>query len=116
MPFVKELVEWAAQHYEIGLISNNMPGFIDQLRQRKIIPDVNYKVIVDSSKVGAIKPQQKIYEIAQQLAAVDPKEILTIDDSRSNLVSADRAGWHVVWFDEMDPQESVERAKAALEF
>jgi putative hydrolase of the HAD superfamily len=116
MPNIKELVEWAAEHYEIGLISNTMPGFIEQLKQRKIIPDVEYKVIVDSSKVGAIKPDPKIYQVAQELAAVDPKEILTIDDSRSNLVSADRAGWHVVWFDEMDPEESVERAKSALEF
>jgi putative hydrolase of the HAD superfamily len=116
MPNIKELVEWAAEHYEIGLISNTMPGFIEQLKQRKIIPDVNYKVIVDSSKVGMIKPDPKIYAVAQELAAVEPKEILTIDDSRSNLVAADRAGWHVVWFDEMDPQESVERARTTLEF
>jgi HAD superfamily hydrolase (TIGR01509 family) len=63
-----------------------------------------------------IKPDPKIYAVAQELAAVEPKEILTIDDSRSNLVAADRAGWHVVWFDEMDPQESVERARTTLEF
>jgi FMN phosphatase YigB (HAD superfamily) len=116
MPGINELIAWAAEHYEIGLLSNIMPGFIDLLMQRNIIPNVAYKVIVDSSRVGALKPSPKIYEIAQQLAAVEPSEILTIDDSRSNLVTADRLGWHVVWFDEIRPEESIERARQSLQF
>jgi FMN phosphatase YigB (HAD superfamily)/DNA-binding XRE family transcriptional regulator len=116
MPGIEGLIKWAEEHYEIGLLSNIMPGFIELLIQRNIIPNVNFKVIVDSSKVGALKPTPKIYEIAQQLAAVEPGEILTIDDSRTNLVTADRLGWHVVWFDEIRPEESIERAKQSLEF
>jgi FMN phosphatase YigB (HAD superfamily)/DNA-binding XRE family transcriptional regulator len=116
MPGIDQLVAWANEHFEIGLLSNIMPGFIELLMERNIIPKVNYKVIVDSSKVGALKPSPKIYEIAQQLAAVEPGEILTIDDSRTNLVTADRLGWHVVWFDEIRPEESIERAKQSLEF
>jgi FMN phosphatase YigB (HAD superfamily)/DNA-binding XRE family transcriptional regulator len=116
MPGIDSLIKWAEEHYEIGLLSNIMPGFIELLLARNIIPNAKYKVIVDSSKVGALKPSPKIYEIAQQLAAVEPGEILTIDDSRTNLVTADRLGWHVVWFDEIRPDESIERAKASLEF
>jgi FMN phosphatase YigB (HAD superfamily)/DNA-binding XRE family transcriptional regulator len=116
MPGIDQLIAWAAEHYEVGLLSNIMPGFIDLLIERNIIPKADYKVIVDSSKIGALKPSPKIYEIAQQLAALEPAEILTIDDSRSNLVTADRLGWHVVWFDEIRPEESIERAKQALEF
>jgi FMN phosphatase YigB (HAD superfamily)/DNA-binding XRE family transcriptional regulator len=116
MPGIDELVKWAGEHYEIGLLSNIMPGFIELLLERNIIPRANYKVIVDSSKVAALKPSPKIYEIAQQLANVEPGEILTIDDSRSNLVTADRLGWHVVWFDEIRPEESIERARHSLEF
>jgi len=116
MPGIEGLIKWAAEYYEVGLLSNIMPGFIDLLIERNLIPKVNYKVIIDSSRVGALKPTPKIYEIAQQLAAVDPAEILTIDDDRTNLVTADRLGWHVVWFDEIRPDESIERAKAALEF
>jgi FMN phosphatase YigB (HAD superfamily)/DNA-binding XRE family transcriptional regulator len=116
MPGIDVLVKWAEEHFEIGLLSNIMPGFIELLLQRNIIPQANYKVIIDSSKVGALKPTPKIYEIAQQLANAEPAEILTIDDSRTNLVTADRLGWHVVWFDEIRPEESIERAKASLEF
>jgi FMN phosphatase YigB (HAD superfamily)/DNA-binding XRE family transcriptional regulator len=116
MPGIDQLIKWAEEHYEIGLLSNIMPGFLDLLLERNIIPKANYKVIVDSSKVAALKPTPKIYELAQQLSAVEPAEILTIDDDRTNLVTADRLGWHVVWFDEIRPDESIERAKAALEF
>jgi len=116
VPGVKELVEWIAQNYEIGILSNSMPGFIDELRHRGLIPDVNYAAIVDSSKVGSIKPEGRIYEIAQELSAADAGEILLVDDTRANLVAADKAGWQGLWSDEMNPEDTISRAKSALEF
>jgi len=109
-------VTWAANHYRIGLLSNIMPGFIDSLFQRGLLPDVNFDAIVDSSKVGAIKPEAKIYEIATSLASVPAEEVLLVDDSRANLMAAEHEGWHVLWFDDSRPAESIERIKAALEF
>jgi FMN phosphatase YigB (HAD superfamily) len=40
---------------------------------------------------------------------------LLVDDSRANLMAAERMGWHVLWFDDYEPQESVPRIKEALE-
>ena len=116
MPGVKELVEWAAKNYEIGILSNNMPGLIDSLCEDKIFPDVTYTTIVDSSKVGIIKPDPKIYEMAEQLSGVKASEILLVDDSRPNLVAADKAGWHVMWFDDLRPAESIIKVKQSLAF
>jgi transcriptional regulator with XRE-family HTH domain len=116
MPEIDALVRWAEQHYEIGLLSDSMPGFVDELRSRKLIPDVNYVAVVDSSKVGTVKSESKVYELAQQLASAEPKEIMLIDDSRANLTLADRAGWHVMWFNDFEPGESIARAKKNLEF
>lgn len=116
MPEIDKLVKWVALHYEVGILSNNMPGFIEEMRQQKIIPDVDYTAIVDSSKVGSVKPETHIYEIAEELAGVEPKEILLIDDSRTNLTAADRLGWHVLWFDDLHPEESIQRAKQSLQF
>jgi HAD superfamily hydrolase (TIGR01509 family) len=73
-------------------------------------------VRVDSSKVGAVKPQPKIYEVATQLASVEPNEILLVDNERAYLTAADRVGWQVVWFDELQPEESINRVKDALAF
>lgn len=112
---VRELVAWASEQYRIGLLSNIMPGFIDEMFENKILPDVKYDAIIDSSKVGAIKPEPRIYEIAQEWAECEPTEILLIDDSRVNLMAAERMGWNVLWFDDYRPEESVQHVRTALE-
>lgn len=116
MPGVAELVKWAATHYEVGLLSNSMPTMIDELKTRRLIPVVDYVSVVDSCKVGSTKPDNKIYETAQQLAAQDAKAIMLIDNERPNLTAADRAGWHVLWFDNFHPDESIKRIREALAF
>jgi HAD superfamily hydrolase (TIGR01509 family) len=116
MPGVQELVEWVASNYEIGLFSNNLPGFTEEMIQDGKIPKLKYDVVVDSSKVGLMKPDPKVFETAQQLANMEAREILLIDNERPNLIAADRAGWQVVWFDDLDPPGSIARTKEALAF
>ena len=111
-----ELLQWAEQHYKVGLLSNIMSGFIDTLLDKKMIPSISYDAIIDSSRVGTIKPEPRIYEIAQQAAGVPASEILLIDDDRNNLMAAEKAGWHVLWFDDFRPVESAARIKQVLEF
>lgn len=110
-----ELVKWASERYKVGLLTNIMPGLLSSMRRGNQIPAVNYDSIVDSSAVAAIKPESKIYEIATERAACPPGEILLIDDSRANLMAAERMGWHVLWFDDSHPQESVDQVREALE-
>lgn len=110
-----ELVTWAAKHYHVGLLTNIMPGFVDTLKKEGLIPDIKYDAIVDSSEVGYIKPDREIYEVAQTRAGVSANEILLIDDSRTNIMAAERLGWHVLWFDDFRPKDSVERVRTALE-
>ena len=113
---MKELVAWAAKHYRIGLLSNIMPGLIDAMFEGKILPDVTYNAIIDSSKIGAIKPEPHIYEVAQEWAGCLPEEILLVDDSRANLMAAEHLGWHVLWFDDYRPEESAAHVRKALTF
>ncbi len=112
---MKELAAWAADNYYVGLLSNIMPGFIDEMLKNGTIPDVDYTAVVDSSEVGAIKPEQRIYEIATAMANVQPHEILLVDDSRPNLMAAERMGWKVLWFDNYRPEESVDKIRSALQ-
>lgn len=112
---MQELVIWASSIYHVGLLSNIMPGFIDEMLAAKILPNVNYTAIIDSSKTGAIKPEPQIYEAAQFYTNCKPEEILLVDDSRTNLMAAEKMGWHVLWFDDYRPDESVARVRAALE-
>ncbi len=115
IPEMHELVAWASEHYKVGLLSNIMPGFIQDMIGSGLLPNVPYDSIIDSSEVKAIKPEPQIYQIAQEKAAVLPEEILFIDDSRTNIMAASQLGWKVLWFDDFRPEESVSRARQALE-
>jgi len=107
---------WASEHYRVGLLSNIMPGFIPDMIRAGLLPDLPYATIIDSSTVGAIKPEPRIYEIATEKSTVRAEDILLVDDSRTNLMAAEKMGWHVLWFDDFRPEDSVARVQSALEF
>ena len=109
-----DLVQWVSERYYVGLISNIMPGFISTMQQRQILPSIKFDSIIDSSVVGAIKPERAIYEAASRLANVKPQEILLVDDDRANLMAAERLDWQVLWFDDYELPASVERIRASL--
>ncbi len=115
IPEMHDLVKWAGENYQIGLLTNIMPGFVDEMLIKKLIPDVPYDTIVDSSKVRAIKPEPEIFQIASERTGCKPEEILLIDDSRANLMAAGHFGWRVLWFDDYRPKEAVERVRTTLE-
>lgn len=115
IPEMHELVRWAAENYKIGLFSNIGPGFVKTMLANNLLPDVKYDSIIDSSKEGVIKPNKRIYQIAQKRSGVSAEEILFVDDSRANLIPAQKMGWHVMWFNDYDSIESTEQVRAALE-
>ncbi|HSW79322.1 MAG TPA: HAD-IA family hydrolase [Candidatus Saccharimonadales bacterium] len=115
IPEMHDLLVWASKNYHVGLLTNIMPGFVDEMLVKHLIPDVPYDTIVDSSKVRAIKPEPEIFQVASERTGCKPEEVLLIDDSRANLQAAGHFGWRVLWFDDYRPKEAVERVRAALE-
>ena len=112
---MQEVVSWAASLYRVGLMTNIMPGLLTSMRRGGQLPDVDFDAVIDSSSIGSIKPEEKIYQIAQERSNCDASELLLIDDDRVNLMAAEKLGWHVLWFDDSRPKEAVERVKEALE-
>lgn len=115
IPEMHELVAWAASNYRVGLLTNIMPGLVEGLKAAGLIPNIAYDAIIDSSQVGAIKPERKIYEIATERTGVQPHEILLVDDDRANLRAAEHVGWRVLWFDDYRTDEFTGRLRANLE-
>ncbi len=111
---MQEVLQNVSRQYDVWLLSNIMPGQIDAMLEKGLLPSVDYKAIVDSSEVMAIKPEKKIYEIATALTGVEPAEILLVDDSRPNLMAAEKVGWKVLWFDDYRVEESIDRVVSAL--
>lgn len=102
------------KQYSLGLLTNTMPGFIDIMRKNKLLPEIKFEAVVDSSVVGAVKPEPRMYEIAEKAAGKSGGEIFFIDDSRANLTAAEKFGWKVFWFDDFDPDESIRRIEQTL--
>jgi FMN phosphatase YigB (HAD superfamily)/DNA-binding Xre family transcriptional regulator len=115
LPGIGELVHWTREHYYTGLMTNTMPGFVEAMRERGLIPAIDFDAIVDSSQVHALKPEPRIYEAAEEMSGVSPGEILLIDDSRANLVASKHRGWHTIWFDYYRPDETIASIRQALE-
>jgi len=109
-----ELLKWVEKHYQVGLLTNIMPGFLSALRRHHLIPDISYDAVVDSSEVGVIKPEPEIYRLAADKAGCPAENILLVDDSRANLRAAEKQAWKVLWFNDSKPQEAVERIKQSL--
>ena len=109
-----ECVREVAKIHRVGILSNTHEGLIEKLMKKGMVPDIDYACIVDSSQVGAIKPEQRMYEIAEEMAGASGEEILFVDDSRANLIAAERMGWRVMWFDYYRPADSVKKLKEAL--
>lgn len=113
---LQTIAAWVADYYKIGLMTNIMPGFVDAMLQRGILPKLQYDAIIESCNVGAVKPELAMYQAAAAAAGVDPENILLVDDDRSNLMAAERLGWHVLWFDDFSPHTSIERLKTLLDY
>lgn len=112
---MQAVLNWASERYKVGLLTNIMPGLLTAMRRAGRVPDLPYDAIVDSSEIGAIKPEAEIYKTATERAGVPAEEILLIDDSRVNLMAAEKFGWHVLWFDDARPEEMADRVRSALE-
>lgn len=63
--------------------------------------------VVNSSQVGAAKPDPRIYRVAAERAGVDPSDCLFVDDSEQNVTAARDLGFHGVWFRGADGPREV---------
>lgn len=114
-PDMDSLLSWAAEHYKVGIITNIMPGILDSLMAANKIPNINFDAVIDSSKVNLIKPDQEMFKVAADKANTPVEEILLVDDTKGNLVAAEKLGWRVMWFDYARPDESISNVKSVLE-
>ena len=109
-------LEQAAKNFGVGLLTNIMPGLLDILIKQRKLPDIAYDVIMDSSTTGLIKPETAFYELAMARAGVNPEQILFIDDSPTNLMSAERLGWQVLRFDICAADQAIAAIETTLQY
>ncbi len=114
-PGVDELLQWVAENYGVGILTNTMPDLVAPLLASGKLPQIQYNAIVESCIVHALKPEADMYQIAVEMAGVEPHEILLVDDDKSNLSAAGKLGWHTMSFDALHPESSIVNVSTALQ-
>lgn len=110
-----QLMAWVSQNYRFGLLTNIMPGLLLSLKAAGKVPDLPYDAVIDSSELGVIKPDPRIFAASAEQAAVPAAQLLLIDDTQANLSSAEKLGWQVIRFNYAEPETSVKAIRAVLE-
>ena len=100
------ILETIHKSYRIGLLTNVYPKMLDEIKMRKILPLIQWDVVVDSSIVGCQKPDPKIFAIAQKLSGVENDQILFVENSIENVKAATSLGWKTFHYDSTNSEIS----------
>ncbi len=99
-PEVLRVMSVCKEYYDaIGVITNG-PG---EHQRRKltdfgIIPFLDENLIIISGETGLIKPDLRVFELAQKRCGCRPEEIIYVGDSLArDIEPARRMGWKTLW-------------------
>lgn len=96
------IVDTHLNDVKIGLLTDQYLGMLDGIFAKKLIPELLWSSIIDSSVVGVRKPMDEIYQIAADRSGVSEQEILFIDNRDKNLIPAKRRGWQTFLYNSSD--------------
>jgi FMN phosphatase YigB (HAD superfamily) len=85
-----------APHYPLAIISNTNDTHITYAEEAYSFFSL-FPARIYSHRVGAMKPQPEIYQVARDaVGSPDPVEMLFIDDLEANILGAVALGWQTI--------------------
>lgn len=108
-PELGQIIEKLPGKYKLGLLTNVYLGMLTEINNQKLLPEVEWDVIVDSSIVKVRKPQAEIYEIAERESNTQPENILFVENSQTHIDVAKARGWQTFLYDPANVTESNKR-------
>lgn len=96
----------AKQKCRIGLLTNMYPNMLNAIYERDLMPSVEWDIVIDSSVEKALKPERRIFDIAEQRAAVARQEVLFIENSKGHVDAAKKLGWQTFYYDSANIEKS----------
>jgi HAD superfamily hydrolase (TIGR01509 family) len=93
MPVVS-LLDDLKKKYEVWVISNTTEAHIKSLQSQFVFLN-SFNGIITSERAGTHKPNPSIFNFALSEANTDPLSSLFIDDSNTNVISAENMGFKV---------------------
>ncbi len=105
---LKAAEQLTAQH-RVYLLSNTSDLHWEYIKQKFRLHELTHGTIV-SHEVGARKPDEEIYRIAEQELSLRPMETVFIDDLKENAAAAEHCGWHAIHH--KSPRETLPELQA----
>ena len=93
MPVVS-LLDELQKKYAVWVISNTTEAHIKNLQSQFVFLN-SFNGIITSERAGTHKPNPSIFNFALSEAKTDPLSSLFIDDSNTNVISAENMGFNV---------------------
>ena len=101
-----------APYYPLAIVSNTNDAHITHAEQAYSFFSL-FPARIYSHRVGAMKPQPEIYQVAHEaVGAPDPTEMLFIDDLEANILGAVALGWQTI---HLRPDVNLREALASYE-
>jgi FMN phosphatase YigB (HAD superfamily) len=100
--------------YQLGLLTNMYPDMLDRIKERSILPQIEWNAVIDSSIEGVMKPQEEIYKLAEDKSGFKGGKILFVENSAMHVEAAKKRGWQTVLYDPSDISGSNMRLKKLL--
>jgi len=111
---LEKIIKKYRDKYGMGLLTNMYPGMLNLIKENKLIPEINWDIILDSSIIKCKKPEAEIYEMAESRCGFLGGEILFVDNKEKNLVVPRNMGWQTFLFNSSDYERSNKELEEVL--
>ncbi len=89
------------RQFKTALLTNAHHDFVEPLFRQAHLDQIFDEVVV-SSRVGALKPDARIFQYALNKLGVSPAEAIFIDDIERNVAGAEAVGMHGVLYEGLE--------------
>ncbi len=108
-PVIKEVKKTC----KIGLLTNMYPKMLPEILKAKLLPEVKWDEIIDSSIEKVQKPVPGVFRLAEERCGFKGEDILFVDNTKRHLDGAEKFNWQTFLYDPKNPEKS---SKNLLEY
>ncbi len=90
---IGEAINHSIGRVGLGLLTNMYKDMLPLIRQKQLLPNVEWNVVVDSWDVKLQKPDSRIFDLATTRVGTPKEQILFVDNTLGHITAAQEFGW-----------------------
>lgn len=104
--FIEPVIKEIHKYCRIGLLTDMYPRMLNAIKDRKLLPEIEWDVIMDSTVEKMHKPDPNFFKLAEVRAGVKANEILFVDNKIINVETVEKMGWQSYFYDSENYEKS----------